>query len=216
MTDHEYSILDHDRGRIFQYIGTGITILAALYAASWGVLGQLVTWIFPSVWGFVPKTLDSGVAFAVLYFAFNRWFWRNWVCRKLFGFHNVSGGWSVAGTTLGPAEALPQGGEPRKWAGSIKINQQWTKIGVHLKTKTSESFSLSAAVKDHDSEALLMYSYSNEPTVRARTADGLQVHRGYCELRFSEDGKSASGWYFNNMGRVTYGEMTLTKIDRRA
>lgn len=213
MTDHEYSILDHDRGQIFQYIGTGITVLAALYTAGWGLAGQVVTKLFPSIWGGIPKTLDTALAFTVLYFVFNRWFWRNWVCRKFFHFHDISGEWVVTGTTLGPAESLQPGSAPRPWTGSIKINQQWTKIGVRLQTSSSESFSKSAAVQDVDGRAVLMYSYSNEPSARAWTNDGLGVHRGYCELKFSTDGKSATGFYFNNMGRVTYGEMLLTKAN---
>jgi hypothetical protein len=211
MTDHEYSILDHDRGQIFQYIGTGITILAALYTAGWGFAGQLVTKLFPSIWSGIPKTLDTTLAFTVLYFVFNRWFWRNWICRKFFHFHDISGEWTVVGTTLGPAESLQPAGTARPWTGTIKINQQWTKIGVRLQTPSSESFSKSAAVQDIDGQALLMYSYSSDPSARARNNDSLEAHRGYCELKFNADGRSATGFYFNNMGRVTYGEMLLTK-----
>ncbi|MFM0048354.1 Cap15 family cyclic dinucleotide receptor domain-containing protein [Caballeronia grimmiae] len=211
MTDHEYSILDHDRGRIFQYIGMGITAAAALYAAGVGLTGQLLTKWFPAIWSFIPKTLDTTLAFAVLYFLFNKFFWRLSICRRFFDFHDVSGEWTVTGTTLGPAEALQPEGTPRQWTGTIKIKQQWTKIGVHLCTQTSESFSRSASVQDVDGQALLMYSYSNDPSARARAADGLQVHRGYCELKFNADGRSATGFYFNNMGRVTHGEMHLTK-----
>lgn len=213
MTDHEYSILDHDRGQIFQYIGTAITILATLYAAGWGLAGQLVTRLFPSIWSGIPKTLDTTLAFTALYFLFNRWFWRNWICRKFFHFHDISGEWTVVGTTLGPAESLQQDGAARPWSGSIKINQQWTKIGVRLQTPSSESFSKSAAVQDADGRALLMYSYTSDPSARARATDGLEAHRGYCELTFAEDGRSATGFYFNNMGRVTYGEMRLTKAN---
>lgn len=212
MTDHEYSILDHDRGQIFQYIGTGITVLATAYTASYGVVSHLIKHVYPSADGILPKTLDAGIAFTLLYFIFNRWFWRNWVCRKVFNYHDISGSWKVEAKTLGPAESLDADKAPRPWTGTIKINQQWTKIGVRLNTSQSESFSRSAAVQDVDGEALLMYSYSNQPTASARVSEGLQGHHGYCELRFKPDRKSAEGWYFNNMGRVTFGEMKLTKL----
>ncbi|KVD08038.1 hypothetical protein WI80_14610 [Burkholderia ubonensis] len=211
MTEHEYSILDHDRGRVFQYIGTAITILATLYTASLGLLGNLVTHLYPGIWAFIPKTVDNGVAFAVLYFLFNRWFWRKWLCKKLFGLHDLEGNWTVNGTTLGPAEALPADGSPRQWTGTLTIKQKWTRIAVRLKTANSESFSRSAAVQDDDGGAVLMYSYSNDPTARARATENLQWHRGYCELKFCKDGRTATGFYFNNMGRVTHGEMTLVK-----
>ncbi|SPB18906.1 hypothetical protein NOV72_06111 [Caballeronia novacaledonica] len=58
-----------------------------------------------------------------------------------------------------------------------------------------------------------MYSYANTPSVQGRTTDGLESHYGYCELTFSDDGKRAEGFYFNNMGRFTYGDMRLTKVE---
>ncbi|MGF6568626.1 hypothetical protein ABH945_000702 [Paraburkholderia sp. GAS333] len=213
MADHEYSILDHDRGRIFQYIGTVITAAAALYTSHLGLITDLVNHFYPSLDSGIPKTLDAAIAFAVLYWIFNHWFWRNWLCRKLFKFHDISGDWKVEATTLGPAENLAPEGKPRPWTANIKINQQWTKIGVRLQTTSSESFSKSAALQDIDGRALLMYSYANTPSVRSRATDGLESHYGYCELKFSDDGKSAEGFYFNNMGRVTHGEMRLTKVE---
>ncbi|HDR9009720.1 TPA: hypothetical protein QDB08_002690 [Burkholderia vietnamiensis] len=212
MTDHEYSILNHDRGQIFQYIGTCITLIAAFYTARLGLIGHIVERFHPGASQVLPKTIDTAVAFSILYFVFNRWVWRNWVCRKVLHYHDVSGSWRVDGVTLGPKEALGANSAGPNWRGTIKINQQWTKIGVHLKTASSESFSKSAALQDVNGEALLMYSYGNQPSTGAHVNQGLSAHLGYCELRFSEDGKTAKGMYFNNLGRVTFGEMTLTKI----
>ncbi|NIF70514.1 hypothetical protein F3J16_10005 [Burkholderia sp. Ap-962] len=211
MADHEYSILNHDRGQVFHWIGAAISVAAAWYAAAAGVLGIFLEKYFPSLPNSLPKALDSALAFVVLYYVFNRWVWRWFFCKMIFKFHDISGTWEVQGTTLGPSENLAPTGAPRPWKGEMKIKQQWTKISVRLETGNSESFSKSAALQDDDGKAQLMYAYGNSPNVRARAQASLQNHVGYCELIFSEDGKTATGFYFNNMGRVTHGEMQLTK-----
>jgi len=211
MADHEYSILNHDRSQVFHYIGSCISVIAAGYAAAVGLLGIFIQKIFPHVPSVLPKALDSALAFAVLYYVFNKWIWRWFICRKLFKLHDVAGTWRVEGRTLGPAEALAPEGTLRTWHGRIKINQQWTKIGVRLETQHSESVSKSAALQDDDGCARLMYAYGNVPDVRARATTGLHDHVGYCELKFSEDGQTGEGFYFNNMGRFTHGWMRLTK-----
>ena len=223
---HEYSILDHDRGQIFQWIGTAIALLAAAYTVGFGAISQIVeripaeswnsvpVWLtgnIPKILGMIPKALDVGIAFALMYAAFNKWIWKTWIFKRYLNYRDLSGEWTVDGLTIGPLEALDNG-KSRSWQATIIITQQWTKLSVRLRLQdSSTSYSRSAALQCVGDETLLMYSYANEPTMNERHEKGLQTHIGYCELRFAEDGKTGHGSYFNNLGRVTYGEMTLNK-----
>lgn len=208
--DHEYTLLDQDRGKIFHLIGTAIVVLAATYSAAIGWLGKLVAAAWPEVWSFVPKAIDTGVAFSVIFFVFNKWLWRWWPIRHIFSFPNLSGEWDVAGQTLGPAEALDNGNF-RDWTGTLSIRQQWTKICVTLRTERSGSFSRAAAIQQQGDETVLMYCYGNDPNARARVEDDLNAHRGYCEIRIAPGNTLGEGFYFNNMGRFTHGSLTITK-----
>lgn len=209
--DHEYSILDHDRAKIFLYIGTAITGLAAAYSAGIGFAAQILTKFAPHVWGWIPRVLDVGLAFSIVYFIFNKWFWKTAMCRKIFNYRDVSGIWRVEGTTLGPVEALDNG-QPRRWNATLVISQEWTKLSVcQRRPDNSVSESRSAALKCKGDRTLLMYSYDNNPTIEARQADGLQTHVGYCEIFFEADCLTGRGTYFNNLGRFTHGSMKLTK-----
>ena len=208
--DHEYTLLDQDRGKIFQLIGTAIVVLAAIYSAAIGWLGKLVSTVWPDVWTFVPKAVDTGAAFSVIYFVFNKWLWRWWPISRIFSFPNLSGEWDVAGQTLGPVEAL-ENGNFRNWTGTLSIRQQWTKICVTLRTERSGSFSRAAAIQQQGDETVLMYCYGNDPNARAHAQDGLNTHRGYCEIRIAPGNAQGEGFYFNNMGRFTHGSITITK-----
>lgn len=213
--EHEYSILDHDRGRVFNYIGILITILAAGYAAGVGLVSQVMAHFAPHIWGFVPKAIDGGLAFGIIYAGFNKYFWKASICRAIFGYRDISGDWEVQGTTLGPLEALDDG-KVRNWHATITISQQWTRISVRQqRPDNSASYSRSAALQRKGDETLLMYSYDNSPSMEARHKDGLQTHTGYCEIMFAVDGKTAQGSYFNNLGRFTHGTLKLTKIQKR-
>lgn len=165
---------------------------------------------WPDVWSFVPKAIDTGVAFSVIYFAFNKWLWRWWPISSIFSFPNLSGEWDVTGQTLGPEEAL-ENGNFRSWSGTLSIRQQWTKICVTLRTAHSGSFSRAAAIQQQGDETVLMYCYGNDPNAKARAKDGLDAHRGYCEIRITPGSGKGEGFYFNNMGRFTHGSITITK-----
>lgn len=209
--EHEYSILDHDRGKIFLYIGTVITLLAGAYAAGVGFIAQAMTKLAPHIWGFVPKALDVGLAFSLVYLGFNKWFWKTPLCRWIFSYRDVSGTWRVDGTTLGPVEALDNG-QHRRWQATLIISQEWTRLSVcQRRPDNSISESRSAALQCKGDQTLLMYSYNNDPTIEARQGDGLESHVGYCEILFDADGRTARGTYFNNLGRFTHGSMRLTK-----
>lgn len=209
--DHEYSILNHDRGQVLLWIGSAIALGAALYARYIGLIQLTVGVVHPSLSGVIPATLDFGTAWGFIYWLFNRWGWRIPLVRHCLDLPSIAGRWQVAGSTEGPVEAL-EGAAPRPWQGEVTIVQTWTRIYITLKTSQSQSRSTSAAVQSlPDGTVRLMYSYGNDPTMSAASRDGLKRHTGYCELVFKPKQKQAEGWYFNNLGRVTFGSMNLSQ-----
>jgi hypothetical protein len=69
--------------------------------------------------------------------------------------------------------------------------------------------SVIGSIKIEDNgEILLSYVYENSP--RSNTPDLLR-HKGLVSLRFNKYRTMASGDYFNDQNRSTYGTMELTK-----
>lgn len=209
--DHEYSILNHDRGQVLLWIGSTIAIGAALYARYIGLIQLTTAATFPTVNAALPASLDFGTAWGVIYWFFNRWGWRIPVIRHCLDLATIAGHWQVAGITEGPTEALDSSG-PRPWKGEITIVQTWTRIYITLQTANSRSQSTSAAIQSSpDGTVKLMYSYSNDPSMSSASREGLKRHSGYCELIFNPKQKKADGFYFNNLGRITFGAMQLSQ-----
>ena len=56
---------------------------------------------------------------------------------------------------------------------------------------------------------MLLYHYQNDPKIGE---PDLRAHRGFAEITFAKDLKSAEGEYFNGRGRNTSGRMRFTKV----
>jgi hypothetical protein len=156
-----------------------------------GETGQFILW---------PVT--AAVVFPLAHWTFNKWIWKWSRVSAVLKIPNLNGAWRCDGITTS--------GDPNiKWRGSVVIDQSWEKIKIFLKTESSSSHSISAALL-HDSQVgyRLMYSYRNSPKMGQGE---LASHVGYCELLFDEKLTQASGDYFNNFGRTTSGRMTLTR-----
>jgi hypothetical protein len=210
--DHEYSILNHDRGRVLLLIGSLIAIAAGVYTSYVGVAKSLISHYWPSFGVHLPATLDFTTAWALMYAGFNRLCWKLPGIRHVLDLPKIDGTWLVSGITEGPQENLLPNGNPRSWSGEVVVVQTWTRIFIKLRTANSASVSKSAAVQmQPDGTIKLMYSYGNEPNMGAASRDNLKAHVGYCELVFDPEHKQARGHYFNNIGRVSYGTMELTR-----
>lgn len=80
---------------------------------------------------------------------------------------------------------------------------------IRLKTRTSESFSQSAAVIHEDGNGYrLRFTYTNTPKPDEQE---LRPHIGHCELLFGPDLNYGEGEYFTNHQRLTHGTMKLTR-----
>ena len=213
--EHEYSFLKHDRSKVYRVLAVLAAGIAGWFSAHVGLVSQYLGAFVDPV---AARVADVGVGIAALYLLFDVYLWRFRVFsfrpfQRFLGLHDLSGRYRVSGTTLGPLEALDNG-LPRHWQAEIEIRQRWTRVSISQRSAGgSESWSQQAALKCQGGRAVLMYSYRNDPSHAQRHADNLQTHVGYCELTFEPSGETATGFYFNNNGRITSGEMRLTKME---
>jgi len=118
---------------------------------------------------------------------------------------DLNGKWICKGhTNLKNAEVVDY-----DWEATISITQSWSKILIHLKTKQSESKSISASIyHEYGVGYRVLYQYNNRPN-----ADEMDLsnHSGAAELLFSEDTESAFGSYYTDRHRTTVGIMSLKR-----
>jgi hypothetical protein len=205
--DHEYVLLGGpNRAKLGHYLSgfagaaSGATVFILLtivgIAKRFGIVQQI-----PPV---VLSLASAGTIYGVLYWLFSSYVWRwPWVSRWL-RVPNLSGRWRCEGQTINPDKTPSYA-----WKGDVTITQNWDKIRVRLKTSQSGSNSIAAALLWDDVDGYrLLYHYRNDPAI---SETDLKSHRGFAELVFAEDGLSASGEYFNGLGRFTFGTMKLTR-----
>ncbi|WP_300039484.1 hypothetical protein [uncultured Roseobacter sp.] len=205
MREHEYSIVGHSRSRIGLYIAvfsgalaSGLTLLVGyavlrIEAAGYFDVPQLILWPFTAV-----------SIFGILFFLFDRFAWKLFGLKAIVGVPNISGCWALTGQSY-DVEQNPT----FDWSGKIDITQKYERIFIHLRTETSESHSVSAAIVPEGRAGFrLIYAYRNEPKPGQKE---LNSHIGHCELLFSPDLCSAEGSYFNSGGRFTHGTMKLER-----
>jgi len=169
-----------------------LTLLASFVA----YLVQVTGWQWISL-----LSISGGITYFILHYLFNSKFW------KYLPIPDLDGDWEVKGKTLDR-----DGNTLYYWKGDWKVEQNWKKILIYQKTKSSESWSYTATIsrkKGDKKKWVLAYSYNNEPLL-AKNPD-LQAHRGFCELEFDLYLKEGDGIYYNSRGRVTFGTMQLTK-----
>lgn len=188
---HDYSMRGHPRERQIYYI-------ALLAFSLMPLLTTLAGWVG------VTKSVGTFSVFALLYVAFDKYGWRaKWV-RKCLGFPDINGRWVCRGRQMNDQNETVQ-----EWQADITIVQTWSRISVTLKTEHSTSLSGPASLCREDGHGFrLLYNYSNEPL----PGEGqLRPHHGTCDLVFTDACDSATGVYFNDHNRLTFGRMTLTK-----
>lgn len=204
--DHEYSVIGHKRTRIAFWlaflsggIAGGLSVLAGLGVEHLKAVGahnipDLILW---------PVT--GSAVFGIIFLIFDAVFWKIPIVSRIVGVPNVSGSWDVEGQSYDATE------EPTfAWQARIEITQKYQKISIHLRTGSSESHSVTAAVIPEGRAGYrLIYSYRNAPKPGEPE---LNPHMGHCELSFSTNLETAEGHYFNSGGRFTHGTMKLKRI----
>lgn len=205
MLPHEYSILGHSRTTIGRWLGViaGATA-SALYLLAGATLhfleeSTLTSWI-PEI---IFWPLSAGLIYAGIHFLFNSIIWKCEWSRKLLKIPDISGTWECEGKTMDQNGTITH-----VWKATITIIQTWEKIKVLSKSERGKSDSVIAALMNEGTKGCrLMYRYSYE----ANAGEPVNSHVGFCDLSFNEDLSEASGDYFNNKGRWTFGQMKLTR-----
>ncbi|RFB78660.1 Cap15 family cyclic dinucleotide receptor domain-containing protein [Methylovirgula sp. 4M-Z18] len=205
--EHEYTVLGGVSrvkvGRYLSLIAAGIsasTVFVLLWAVDLAKRLGLPANLPPSILSLV----GAGAVFTLLSWFLNRYAWKWTPLGQLLKVPDLSGEWMCQGETI--ASAGNPGGQ---WQAKITIVQSWDKIRVRLKTHQSGSNSESAALVCDEADGYrLFYSYRNYPKIGE--AD-LASHRGFAEIIFDKNLRSADGEYFNGHGRYTFGTMKLQR-----
>lgn len=205
--EHEYSVMG---GTNRVHIGRMLTIVASTISSA---LVLLLLTVFDvakeiglnaNVPPVVLSLVGAASVFGLLYTTLNKWAWRWPGANLALKVPNISGTWDCKGETLGDAGEVVY-----QWKGEIRIVQTWDKLRIRMRTKESGSNSIAAALA-HDSidGIVLLYHYRNDPKLGS---SGLVAHTGCSVMTIHEDGMSASGEYFNGLGRKTCGTMEWKK-----
>jgi hypothetical protein len=207
MQDHEYALVGGvNRAKIGRYL----TLTSAVVSA--GIVLLLLSAVDFASRLHIPVNLPpivlslvgAGSVFVALYWIFDRFLWRFPGLDQILKVPNLSGEWCCDGKTLNPDKTPSY-----VWTGTIRIAQSWDKIRLHLVTASSTSDSVAAAITYDSIDGYhLLYHYRNTPSI---TSIDLAAHRGFAELNFSPDLRTASGDYFNGGGRFTFGTMILKR-----
>lgn len=152
-------------------------------------------------------SISSTSIFAILYFIFTKWIWKLPFVLKLLNITNFSGTWKCEG--IGCKYNTD---EKNKWTGSLKIVQYLTKMEIILTTDKSQSISKSVISNlevDESGCCILSYMYFNKPN---NIEKGLSEHEGFCTITFDLGKNIATGSYYTNPARKSYGSIKLEKI----
>ena len=207
MQEHEYAVLNGiNRSQIGRYLSLGAASTSAVIVFLLLTAVDLAKKLGVNV-NLPPVVLSlagAGTVFTALYWFFSQYAWRWPGVDRLLKVPDLSGEWHCDGQTFNTDHS------PGKvWVGTVNIFQTWDKIRVRLSTSDSKSNSVSAAIYcDVIDGYRLMYQYRNEPDIGKPELAG---HRGFCELIFSRDRRSATGEYFNGHGRFTFGTLRLVR-----
>ena len=156
----------------------------------------------PRWWLSVPS---FGGFYAVLYWLFDNhlWRWRLWRNTGLLKVPDLNGKWE------GHVESSYGNGSTHEVA--ISIAQRWSKLLVTFETEQSRSYSITATLKVVDlANPELSYLYVNQP--KALAPGSMEMHRGTSSLELK--GSVLEGEYYTGRGRMTYGSITLTRINK--
>jgi hypothetical protein len=172
----------------------------------------LAAWILHSILSYVelviPWWFDApsvGGFLTLFYTAFDKWVWRKAIIRKLHltRIPDLNGKWSgyIRSSFNEHSKSLPA---------KADIKQTWTEINVLVRTKSSESCSLTATITMDDRGAsVLSYEYLNEP--RPDADKTMHMHRGFTTLTLSDDGCTLSGPYYSGRDRQNSGLLHLER-----
>jgi hypothetical protein len=196
---HEYAIEGKGREKLLFWIA-----FISIFITPFINLGLNNTFAIFSNYIEITYTATSLAVFSLFFWIFNKFIWR--ITTKILNVPDLNGMWNCKGHSFNS-----QTKKEFDWDSVIEIKQTWSKIAIYQRTKDSDSHSVSVigSIKiEENGEILLSYVYENTP--RNNTPELLK-HKGLVSLRFDKCRAKASGDYFNDQHRCTYGTMELTK-----
>lgn len=207
MAIHEYTILGLNRTQFGRYLGAVAGLAGSLGGSIMVLSLGFFSWLglSESKTTYVTIPVLTPLFYYIFHLVFDKYVWKTKIGRKIFGMPDLSGKWYCNGKKIN--------GEELRWRGDVTISQCWEKISIVLRTQNSTSESISASLMrecDTGCGYRLMYTYRNQPNMQAVQV-GMAAHTGYCELIFNESLTWADGYYFNNMGRISHGEMSFMR-----
>jgi hypothetical protein len=210
MLDHEYSLLGgFNRVRIGQILAIGASALSSLLILSLLSFVDIANKM--DIPANIPPTIFSligaGSLFTLLYWFFNRHVWRLELLSRILNVPDLRGEWICQGKTLNA-----DGTVAYLWDGVVTITQCWDKLRIQLKTSSSTSNSICAALLfDEINGYRILYNYKNVPKVGEAA---LHPHIGFTDLMIDKQVKTGEANYFTGRGRNTFGTFTLERKTR--
>lgn len=195
---HEYGVSGHDRAGVGRWLGVASIIIASGLSQLFAFGASVTGWE-----AFAKAGATTGVVYFGLHYLFNKYIWKN----GFFQIPDLNGTWNVDGQTLDA-----EGNMTYEWQAKLSMEQDWSKIAIHLETPKSVSNSYTATLHRRFGKKgtwLLSYSYRNEPG--AENVHELSSHQGFCEIEFEPGCDGAKASYFNSGNRRTFGIMELSR-----
>lgn len=188
---NDYSMRGHPRERLIYFLA----------AAAFSLMPLITTL---SGWMGVGLAVTNFSLFGLLFVMFDKYIWRIRAVRQLFGLPDLNGCWTCQGRQFDCDGKVIQ-----EWDGVATIVQTWSRLSVAIATNSSRSRSGPASIERDEGHGIkLLYTYQNEPSPGNPE---LSPHRGTCELLFNQDCTEATGMYFNDHHRRSFGELKLTR-----
>ena len=205
---HSYTKKDNK----FENVVFGLAIASYLVAP---YLSNLLNKLIPnetvqSLLSNLGLSISSITIFSILYFLFTKCLWKIPCFSTFLHVVNISGVWKCEGVGYKYGEPDVQ----NHWTGTVRIIQSLTKMEIVLTTDKSQSRSTSVIsnLELHETkECTLSYMYFNKPN---DIAEGLNEHEGFCTLVFDIKNKTATGSYYTNPARRSFGTMKLEFISK--
>lgn len=152
-------------------------------------------------------SISAFLVFSFLWLCYSKCIWKLLYNLGIGRVPDISGIWDCNGVGRKYNEIA----EENLWTGTVRIEQNYEKISIILTTENSQSksYSLVGDIEVHGkNEAILTYMYENEPS---KVANGLNHHIGFCRLAFDLRLGTATGRYYTDNDRSSYGSMDLIR-----
>ena len=151
--------------------------------------------------------IAASALFILLWLLFSKVLWNKAFMTKISQTPDLNGTWDCDGE--GKKQNNPSITNP--WKATITIEQNFSEISIYMKTKnnSSQSISCGASIEFiNKNTCRLSYPYKNTPL----NADSdMYEHDGFCQLTFNLENKTATGYYYTNNSRNSYGFMNLSQ-----